>query len=335
MEMVGVNTPEIGEEGYEEAKEFVNVSCLGEEVKLDVDDKEQYDPYYRILAVVYVNGTNLNEKLLREGYAEIMYIPPSEFNPREWEADYTPSPSPTLSLTPSPTLLLTSTPMLSPSPDYTPSPIPTPHSNISENSNEKISSIAHIVTIVSGILTVLSIVGSFLYRKKEKKSKTLSSGLFYLLIGSLVSLIIGIAIIIIIEFITMVFTVFIAIFTGIIAIFTIIIAIIAYLYAYHPKPTVFAHLRHKPLGIYVENAGRGIALNGKIKVCSLGGEVVYSGEFERLYTSQRYEYPTDGALPVDKLVNEKRQFIVKIDYEDDRGKSILYKEKISIPQEFI
>ena len=67
----------------------------------------------------------------------------------------------------------------------------------------------------------------------------------------------------------------------------------------------------------------------------LRGEVVYSGEFERLYTSQRYEYPTDGALPVDKLVNEKRQFIVKIDYEDDRGKSILYKEKISIPQEFI
>ena len=93
IRLVGVNTPEIGEKGYEEAKEFVNKTCLGEVVKLDVDDKEQYDPYYRILAVVYVNGTNLNEKLLREGYAEIMYIPPSEFNPYEWKADYTPSPS--------------------------------------------------------------------------------------------------------------------------------------------------------------------------------------------------------------------------------------------------
>jgi len=95
IRLVGVNTPEIGEKGYEEAKEFVNKTCLGEVVKLDVDDKEQYDPYYRILAVVYVNDINLNEKLLREGYAEIMYIPPSEFNPYEWKADYTPSPSPT------------------------------------------------------------------------------------------------------------------------------------------------------------------------------------------------------------------------------------------------
>ena len=88
IRLVGVNTPEIGEEGYEEAKEFVNKTCLGEVVKLDVDDREQYDRYYRILAVVYVNDTNLNEKLVREGYAEIMYIPPSEFNPYEWKADY-------------------------------------------------------------------------------------------------------------------------------------------------------------------------------------------------------------------------------------------------------
>ncbi|MGB7531435.1 MAG: PGF-CTERM sorting domain-containing protein [Halobacteriota archaeon] len=31
-----------------------------------------------------------------------MYIPPSEFNPYEWKADYTPSQSPTLSATPIP-----------------------------------------------------------------------------------------------------------------------------------------------------------------------------------------------------------------------------------------
>jgi micrococcal nuclease len=61
---VGINTPEIGEEGYEEAKAFVNTTCWGEEVTLNVDDMRQYDPYYRILAVVYVNDTNLNEKLV-------------------------------------------------------------------------------------------------------------------------------------------------------------------------------------------------------------------------------------------------------------------------------
>jgi len=58
---------------------------LCEEFILDVDDEKQYDSYYRILAVVYVNETNLNEKLVREGYAEVMYIPPSEFDSREWE----------------------------------------------------------------------------------------------------------------------------------------------------------------------------------------------------------------------------------------------------------
>jgi micrococcal nuclease len=95
VRLVGINTPEIGEEGYEEAKAFVNRTCIGEEFKLDVDDMRQYDTYYRILAVVYVNGTNLNKKLVREGYAEVMYIPPSEFDSREWEVDYTPSPTQT------------------------------------------------------------------------------------------------------------------------------------------------------------------------------------------------------------------------------------------------
>jgi endonuclease YncB( thermonuclease family) len=61
---------------------------------------KQYDTYYRILAVVYVNETNINEKLVKEGYAEVMDIPPSEFDSREWEVDYTPSPSPMLSQTP-------------------------------------------------------------------------------------------------------------------------------------------------------------------------------------------------------------------------------------------
>ena len=66
VRLEGINTPEIGEDGYEEAKEFVKKTCWGEEVKLDVDDMKQYDTYYRILAVVYDNETNLNEKLVKE-----------------------------------------------------------------------------------------------------------------------------------------------------------------------------------------------------------------------------------------------------------------------------
>ena len=104
IRLVGVNTPELGTQGGEEAKEFVNKTCLLEVIELDVDDEKQYDPYCRILAVIYVNSTNLNKELLRKEYAEIMYIPPSEFNPYEWKADCTPTPIPTLSSTSTPTL---------------------------------------------------------------------------------------------------------------------------------------------------------------------------------------------------------------------------------------
>ncbi len=86
VRFVGVNTPEKGEPGYHEAKDFVNKLCLGKPVGLDIDNAKHYDKYNRTLAVVYLeNGTNLNQLILQEGFAEIMYIPPSEFNPYLWQ----------------------------------------------------------------------------------------------------------------------------------------------------------------------------------------------------------------------------------------------------------
>lgn len=84
VRLVGVNTPERGEPGYSEAKKYVKDQCLYQTVSLDVDDEKQKDKYGRTLALVYVAGTNLNQQLLKKGYAEIMYIPPSEFNPYSW-----------------------------------------------------------------------------------------------------------------------------------------------------------------------------------------------------------------------------------------------------------
>ena len=84
VRFVGVNTPERGVEGYITSKNFVQKLCLNKEVGLDIDDRKHNDKYGRTLAVVIVDGKNVNEMLLKEGLAEIMYMPPSEFYPYDW-----------------------------------------------------------------------------------------------------------------------------------------------------------------------------------------------------------------------------------------------------------
>ena len=92
LRLVGIDTPEMGskeELGGREAKTFVEDLCPpGTEIGLDVDDLKREDRYGRTLAVVYVktggSWMNLNAELLRKGLAQIMHIPPSEFNPYKW-----------------------------------------------------------------------------------------------------------------------------------------------------------------------------------------------------------------------------------------------------------
>lgn len=93
VRLVGVNTPERGVEGYITSKNFVQKLCLNKEVGLDIDDSKHNDKYGRTLAVVIVDGKNLNEMLLKEGLAEIMYMPPSEFYPYDWANENTPTSS--------------------------------------------------------------------------------------------------------------------------------------------------------------------------------------------------------------------------------------------------
>mgnify|MGYP002522558653 FL=1 len=84
IRFVGVNTPERGVEGYIASKNFVQKLCLNKKVGIDIDDRKHNDKYGRTLAVVIVDGKNVNEMLLKEGLAEIMYMPPSEFYPYDW-----------------------------------------------------------------------------------------------------------------------------------------------------------------------------------------------------------------------------------------------------------
>ena len=89
IRFVGVNTPEKGVEGYQTSKLFVEKLCLGKTVGIDVDDSKNSDKYGRTLGVVIIDGKSVNEMLLKEGLAEVMYIPPSEFYPYNWDYNST------------------------------------------------------------------------------------------------------------------------------------------------------------------------------------------------------------------------------------------------------
>lgn len=98
VRLVGIDTPEVkrgkkkAQPGAYAAKSFTKAACLGKTVYLDIDDKKLKDKYGRTLALVYLDQVSaqkgeyysLNAELLRGGYAKILYIPPSEFNPYSW-----------------------------------------------------------------------------------------------------------------------------------------------------------------------------------------------------------------------------------------------------------
>jgi len=85
-----VNTPEINQTGYQEAKDFVGILCpIGSEVIVDQDDGQPYS-YGRIVAVVYCNGKHLNEELLKNQLGKIYtdFCVKSEFGRDKWSKDY-------------------------------------------------------------------------------------------------------------------------------------------------------------------------------------------------------------------------------------------------------
>ncbi|MED1794030.1 thermonuclease family protein [Brevibacillus nitrificans] len=83
VRLIGVDTPETVKPNTpvqpygKEASEFSKQLLTGQKVKLKFD-VEPYDKYKRLLAYMYLqDGTFVNEKLVRDGYARIMTIPPN------------------------------------------------------------------------------------------------------------------------------------------------------------------------------------------------------------------------------------------------------------------
>jgi hypothetical protein len=84
-----VNTPEVEEAGYKQAKDFVTNLVKGKTVYLDIDNKTVTDPYNRLVCVIYFdyNSThyeNLNKALLVANLAVVDDFSNNDFNPDSW-----------------------------------------------------------------------------------------------------------------------------------------------------------------------------------------------------------------------------------------------------------
>jgi len=75
VRLLCVDTPEKGETGYEEAKEYLSSLILGQKVilKSSVNDK---DDYGRALRYVYFNDLLINKIIITNGYGDLWIIPP-------------------------------------------------------------------------------------------------------------------------------------------------------------------------------------------------------------------------------------------------------------------
>jgi len=86
-----VNTPETGESGFNEAKQFTkNLCAIGSSALVDEDDKQTTGSYGRTVAVVYCGDYNLNEELLKYNHAQILpyFCDKSEFNNEDWAVKF-------------------------------------------------------------------------------------------------------------------------------------------------------------------------------------------------------------------------------------------------------
>ena len=83
VQLAQVKTPKNTDQGFSDAKKFVEDKCLGKTVYLDIDDKQPKDKYGRILAIVYTDNEDINKELIENKLAEISYFEPSEFKKGE------------------------------------------------------------------------------------------------------------------------------------------------------------------------------------------------------------------------------------------------------------
>ncbi len=125
--------------------------------------------------------------------------------------------------------------------------------------------------------------------------------------------------------------VIIAIFTGVLATVAIIQAYFLKLsykaYRLMSRPVVFAYLRDARdiPGIRIENAGKGVAWNGKISVTALTSKSETMYDFTRLYEQSENIHPIVGQPKLQFDPERDKKIRIAISYEDEERRGNRYK----------
>ncbi|MBI4919139.1 thermonuclease family protein [archaeon] len=75
IRLICINTPEKGEEGFEEAKQFLTDLVLNKNVILEKDITNK-DKYGRLLRYVYLDGVFVNKEIFQKRYAKMFRYEP-------------------------------------------------------------------------------------------------------------------------------------------------------------------------------------------------------------------------------------------------------------------
>jgi micrococcal nuclease len=84
-----IDAPETEESGFDRAKNFMTELCLNKNAEIDPDNNQGLT-YGRTVAVVFCEGTNVNDAILENGFADIYqdFCGVSEFADENWAQEY-------------------------------------------------------------------------------------------------------------------------------------------------------------------------------------------------------------------------------------------------------
>ena len=189
VKLAGIDTPQLGQQGYSAAKNYLTNIAQSKTVFLDIDNITPTDQYGRLMSVAYIeyNSThyeNVNMAMIVNNYAIPISLNNSEFNPSSWSwfvPKDTPSSSPTS--TPTPTASPSGTPSSSPpTPTIDPnllSPTPTANPSGAPSSPSPTTilslSVQEFLVLVSLIIisiVIANVILRKLYKKRGRRKLT-------------------------------------------------------------------------------------------------------------------------------------------------------------------